>query len=60
LNFFAAVAVSPPPTTVVAPPAVASATASAIARVVPQKFSNSKTPGGPFQMIVLARRMAAR
>src|SRR3954469_22198660 len=60
LNFFAAVAVSPPPTTVVAPLAVASATASAIALVEPENFSNSKTPGGPFQMIVFARRIASR
>ena len=59
-NFLAAVAVSPPPTTVVAPLAVASATASAMALVAPQNFSNSNTPGGPFQMIVLARRMASR
>src|SRR4051812_46313772 len=60
LNFFAAVAVSPPPTTVVAPFAVASATASAIALVAPANFSNSNTPGGPFQIIVFARRMASR
>src|SRR5690606_32590238 len=59
-NFLAAVAVSPPPTTVVAPLSVASATAAAIALVAPQNFSNSNTPAGPFQMMVLADRIASR
>src|SRR3954469_198294 len=59
LNFLAAVAVSPPPTTVVAPEAVAFAIASAIAFVDPANFSNSNTPEGPFQTIVLARPITA-
>src|SRR5208337_4772709 len=60
LNFLAAVAVSPPPTTVVAPCDVASAIASAIAFVDAENLSNSKTPGGPFQTMVFARRIASQ
>src|SRR5690606_10036321 len=52
--FIAAVAVSPPPMMVVAPFFVASTTACATALVPSAKISNSKTPTGPFQMIVLA------
>src|SRR5436190_22870424 len=59
LNFFAAVAVSPPPTTVVAPLAVAFAMAAAMALVDPANFSNSNTPEGPFQMMVLDRAITA-
>src|SRR6185369_1552959 len=58
-NFFAAVAVSPPPTTVVAPAAVAATMASAMDLVAFSNAGNSNTPGGPFQMMVLARAMTA-
>ena len=33
---------------------------AAMAFDAPENFSNSKTPGGPFQMIVFAPRMASR
>ena len=49
-----------PLNTMGAPLAVASAMASAIARVAPAKASNSKTPAGPFQTMVREERIASR
>merc|ERR1719277_634024 len=51
--FLHAVAVSPPPITVMVPAAVASTTASIRDFVPVSNFAISKTPIGPFQMIVL-------
>ena len=50
---------SPPPIKEKAPLAVASAIASAIAREPAVKLSNSNTPAGPFQRIVLAPLIAS-
>ena len=50
---------SPPPIRENAPFAVASAMASAIAFEPPVKLSNSNTPAGPFQRIVLASLIAS-
>ena len=50
---------SPPPMSEKAPFAVAFAMASAIAREPAVKLSNSNTPAGPFQRMVLAPSMAA-
>src|SRR5579885_2995429 len=55
-----AAADSPPPTTVTAPPALASARASATARVPPSKGGVSNTPIGPFQNTVFAATIRAR
>ena len=52
--FFNAAMESPPPTMLVAPASVASATAFATASVPLANSSHSKTPIGPFQMIVFA------
>ena len=49
---------SPPPMSEKAPSAVASAIALPIARLPSQKLSNSNTPAGPFQRMVLAPLMA--
>merc|ERR1719387_1779256 len=57
--FLHAVAVSPPPITVTHPALVASTTASIIDFVPTANLSISKTPIGPFQMIVLDSAMAA-
>ena len=55
-----AAAESPPPTIVVAPRAVASAIASATARVPASNGGVSNTPIGPFQTTVLAPAIASR
>src|SRR5687767_2424345 len=54
-----AAAESPPPTIVVAPRSVASASASAIARVPASKGGVSNTPMGPFQSTVFAERITS-
>mmetsp|Transcript_31371 Transcript_31371/g.56379 ORF Transcript_31371/g.56379 Transcript_31371/m.56379 type:complete len:262 (-) Transcript_31371:239-1024(-) len=54
-----AVAVSPPPIIVIAPCEVATTTSSIIILVPASNLLISKTPMGPFQIIVLADRMAA-
>merc|ERR1711974_68986 len=51
--FLQAVAVSPPPITVTTPAAVAATTASIKLFVPASNLAISKTPIGPFQMIVL-------
>mmetsp|Transcript_57451 Transcript_57451/g.136788 ORF Transcript_57451/g.136788 Transcript_57451/m.136788 type:complete len:210 (-) Transcript_57451:702-1331(-) len=51
--FLQAVAVSPPPMTVITPLPVASTTASISFLVPLSNFAISKTPMGPFQMMVL-------
>mmetsp|Transcript_49947 Transcript_49947/g.138730 ORF Transcript_49947/g.138730 Transcript_49947/m.138730 type:complete len:224 (+) Transcript_49947:593-1264(+) len=52
--FLQAVAVSPPPMTVMVPAAVALTTASMRDRVPASNLAISKTPTGPFQMMVFA------
>merc|ERR1711879_759445 len=57
--FLQAVAVSPPPITVTTPAAVAATTASIKLFVPVSNLAISKTPIGPFQMIVLDASTAA-
>mmetsp|Transcript_154971 Transcript_154971/g.269838 ORF Transcript_154971/g.269838 Transcript_154971/m.269838 type:complete len:210 (-) Transcript_154971:719-1348(-) len=57
--FLQAVAVSPPPMTVIQPAAVAFTTSSMRLFVPGSKDAISKTPIGPFQMIVLALATAS-
>merc|ERR1719277_427295 len=59
LYFLQAVAVSPPPMTEIAPFSVAPTTASMRAFVPPSNLPISKTPIGPFQMIVFDASTAA-
>merc|ERR1711972_382502 len=57
--FLHAVAVSPPPITVMTPAAVAATTASMRLFVPTSNLAISKTPMGPFQMMVLDASTAA-
>ena len=59
-NLFTQATESPPPTSEKAPFFVASTMASAIAFEPLAKLSNSNTPAGPFQRMVLAGRIALR